>query len=89
MLTSNSILFLNSGFEDTNASSSDLLELQLFEMNKKQEIITIDKLIPQSSSVPVTDITASEGSGDSTVAQDLVSFIVQNLFDLDILKLRK
>ena len=43
-------------------------------MNGKQEIITIDKLIPQPSSTVTTDATVSEGSGDTNGAQDLVSF---------------
>ena len=51
-----------------------MLELQLFEMNGKQEIVTIDKLIPQPSSVEATDVTVSEGSGDTATSQDMVSF---------------
>ena len=43
-------------------------------MNGKQEIITIDKLIPQPPSTVTTDATVSEGSGDTNGAQDLVSF---------------
>lgn len=43
-------------------------------MNGKQEIITIDKLIPQPSSAVTTDAKVSEGSGDTSGAQDLVSF---------------
>ncbi len=70
------------GFEGTNASSSELLELQLFEMNGKQEIITIDKLIPQQSAPPGTDatITVSEGSGDSSTTPDLVSLKFESYF---------
>ena len=49
-----------------------MLELQLFEMNGKQEIVTIDKLIPQPSPVEATGVTVSEGSGDT--AQDMVLF---------------
>ena len=51
-----------------------MLELQLFEMNGKQEIVTIDKLILQPSPVQATDVTASEGSGDTATSQDMVSF---------------
>jgi len=43
-------------------------------MNGKQEVITIDKLIPQPPSVATTNAIVSEGSGDTSGAQDLVSF---------------
>ena len=43
-------------------------------MNGKQEIITIDKLIPQTPSTVTTSAIVSEGSGDTSGAQDLVSY---------------
>ena len=43
-------------------------------MNGKQEIITIDKLIPQPPATVTTNAIVSEGSGDTSGAQDLVSF---------------
>ena len=38
-------------------------------MNGKQEIITIDKLIPQPPSTVTTNAIVSEGSGDTSGAQ--------------------
>ena len=57
------------------SSSSQLLELQLFEMNGTKEVVTIDKLIPQSVPISGSEIETkiiAEGSGEVSTTESKV-----------------